>query len=142
MFRIVRTATRDGWRDAAERGVRRAEGAAAEVALSKRHACEARAAQVRAEARYKELKDDTLAGIARLEIKVRDPRQGPSFQAELALAILRGQMEKIKESGDRAAIMAIRACDHMLSEGAAFDQAEARRDAAAQQDETPKVGNG
>lgn len=41
MITIVRTATRDGWRDAAERGIRRAEAAEREAAESRRDAQEA-----------------------------------------------------------------------------------------------------
>lgn len=75
---------------------------------------EAEAGRATAEAAYRALFEDTLAGVMRAKTAVSDPHTGRGFQAELALAVIRGQIAAAKASGDPDVISGFRILDALL----------------------------
>jgi glutamate-1-semialdehyde aminotransferase len=79
----------------------------------------AQEAQSGAEAELKALWDDMMAGLCRLETATGDPRTGSEAQAEIALRYLRGQIAKVKATGNADLIDSMRVLDHLIGEGVA-----------------------
>lgn len=141
MIRIVRTRTlaalqaraaeADGLseRAAADAGKLAAEAAARRAREAQ---SEAEAALASSEAELAALWDDTVAGLARLEAAAGDPQAGSPVQGGIALRFLRGQIEKIKKSGDLAMIDGIRALDALIGADSPPAQGPGKPSAPAQ----------
>ena len=84
---------------------------------------EAEAARATAEAAYKAVLDDTVAGVSRLKLSASDPHAGHGVQAELALAVVRRQIARARASGDQNLISGFQVLDALLGE----DPAPAQR---------------